>query len=231
VVLWVMVHLMPRFNDIFEDFDARLPGATLVLISASDWLFAHRVAIAGALGAILLAGLALRLLGGAAGEDAPVARFVAWARWMLPFLRTLDYGLGMAKVIRSILLRIRGGAAEAFPAGLPAAVSPTNRLRRNLHRFVEGVADGRAPHQAASEAGLGDVFVCALRMVERGEDPERALAHAADYYEAVAYRWWHALVALAGPLVTVACGALVGFVVWSLFLPLVTLIDAVSGSL
>ena len=68
-------------------------------------------------------------------------------------------------------------------------------------------------------------------MVERGEDPERVLGHAADYYEAIAYRWWHALAAVSGPVVTLAIAAIVGFIALALFLPLIALINAASEAL
>ena len=75
------------------------------------------------------------------------------------------------------------------------------------------------------------MFVSALKMVERGEDAERVLGHAADYYEAIALRWWHAVSAASGPLVTLLIAGMVAFVALSLFLPLVTLIDAVADSI
>lgn len=231
MVSWVMIFLLPKYKDIFNDYDAQLPGVTIALVSASDWFFMHTVAILVGLVLVLLSILVVSLAAGRMNESSPFTRTVAWVRWMFPITRTLDYGLGMAKVIRWIALGVRSGAANAFPNTLPTAVSATNGLRRNLSRFVRSIADGATPHQAAKEAQLGDVLVCALRMVEHGEDAERALTHAADYYEAIAYRWWHTLVAVTGPLVTLVCGVMVGFIALSLFLPLIALIDAVSGTL
>ena len=73
--------------------------------------------------------------------------------------------------------------------------------------------------------------VCALQMVEHGDDPQRVLSHAAAYYEAIAYRWWHALVAISGPLVTLVIAIMVGFVALALFMPLVALINTVADAI
>ena len=137
----------------------------------------------------------------------------------------------MAKAIRAMALSIRSGSERSFADALPSVVSTTNHLRNRLDDFAQAVAGGVAPAQAAQEAALGDMFVAALRMVERGEDPEVVLGHAADYYEAIAHRWWHALTAISGPLVTLVLAALVGFVALALFTPLVVLINTVSESI
>ena len=156
---------------------------------------------------------------------------MAALRWALPVTRSLDYGMGMAKAIRAMALSIRSGSEQSFAHALPTVVCATNHLRHRLEGFAQAMAGGIAPSTAAQAAGLGDVFVCALRMVERGEDPQRVLGHAADYYEAIAYRWWQALMALSGPLVTLALATLVGFIALALFTPLVALINAVAESI
>jgi type II secretory pathway component PulF len=113
---------------------------------------------------------------------------------------------------------------------LTSTVGTTNHLRYRLTGFVQEVQAGVVPHQAAQNAKLGDVFISALRMVERGEDATRVLNHAADYYEAIALRWWQAVSVVTGPLVTLLIAGVVGFVALAMFLPLVTLINTVADT-
>ncbi|MBI3835729.1 MAG: type II secretion system F family protein [Planctomycetes bacterium] len=231
LTFWFMAMLMPKFRDIFLDFGVRLPDATMRLISISDWFMKY----VWILPAILLATaliLMLKLIYARRSiEPGIFSRFVATTRCAFPITRTMDYGLGMAQAIRSIALGIRSGASSAFSSSLPSVVSPTNHLRSRLAKFVEAISAGVSPHEAAGNANLGGMLVCALRMVERGEDAERSLGHAADYYEAIAYRWWHAMSALSGPLVTLCLGFLVGFIALALFMPLIALINAVSETI
>lgn len=224
----IMIIVVPKFRQIFLDFDAPLPGMTVMLIDIASWLAGYGwvflvVVLLSVSGVVLVC-----VRAGAGEETGIIARTVATLRWALPITRSLDYGLGMEKAIRSVALGIRTGSPTTFAGTLPSVVRATNHLRCRLAEFVRGISDGVAPHRAAQDAKLGDVFVCALEMVEHGEDPERVLGHAADYYGAIAYRWWHALAAVSGPLVTLALAAMVGFIAIALFSPLIALIDAVS---
>jgi len=229
MVFWHMIVVVPRFKDIFLDFDVAMPPVTAALLGAVQWIVPNGMFITFGIVALLFLFAVVRRI--ERDGDGPVSRTVAALRWMLPVTRSLDYGLGMAKAIRAMALSMRTGSERSFAHSLPAVVSTTNHLRHRLDDFAQAIAGGIAPAKAAHEAGLGDVFVCALRMVERGEDPQRVLEHAANYYEAIAHRWWQALMALSGPLVTLVLAVLVGFVALALFTPLVTLINAVSESI
>jgi len=229
VAIWTMTVLIPRFKNIFVDFDVAVPPITSVFIGIAGWLVSTGLfVLLGVVVLMLIFGLE-RLLEGSDGG--PASRMVAALRWALPFTRPVDYGLGMARAIRTIKLSLRSGSERAFADGIPTVVCATNYLRPRLSGFAQAVASGTIPSVAAREAKLGDVFVCALRMVERGEDPERVLGHAADYYEAIAHRWWRAMAALSVPLVTLALGALVAFIALALYTPLVTLIHSLADTI
>lgn len=231
MLAYIMVIIMPRFWDIFRDFETPLPAVTVALIDFSRWLVAH----GGLLLAVLLLCVLLAVMAGVwlRGREKPgmLAHAVSAVRWAIPITRTIDYGLGMAAAIRSMAMDIRSGTAVDRAAVLTSTVGVTNHLRYRLADFGQEVHAGAAPHVAAQRAKLGDVFVSALKMIERGEDAERVLGHAADYYEAIAHRWWHAIAALSEPLVTLAIAGIVSFLVFALFLPLVALIDSVSGTI
>lgn len=227
----IMIIVMPRFRNIFVDYTAPLPGVTLVLIDAARWFAGYGwIALCMVLACLFVGGLACAR---ASTKDRVgiVVRAVAALRRMIPITRTVDYGLGMAKIIRATASGIRIGAPTSFMSTLPSVVSKTNHLHPCVTAFARGVSDGVAPQRAARDSQLGDVFVCALNLVERGADPDQVLGHAADYYEAIAYRWWHALVAVSGPIATLAVAALVGFIAFALFLPLVTLINTTAETI
>ena len=231
IMFWVMVLIIPRGMNIFMDFEVDLPPITVALRTMCGWVAVRSgwPLLLPALGLILLTVLGLWLRGNR--KAGWVTRIVGTLRWAFPISRTIDYGLGMATTIRTIALGLRGGAALDRSVVLTSAVAVTNHLRVRLTGFVEEVHAGIAPHQAAQNARLGDVFVSALKMIERGEDAERVLAHAADYYEANALRWWHAVSAISGPLVTLLFAGIVGFIALALFIPLVTLMNAVADSI
>jgi type II secretory pathway component PulF len=230
MVFGMVIFLIPKFKDIFLDFDVRLPAVTMTLLNMVDWFALHAFGIVVVVMLICLGMALFALITRRIGCARTGSRILAMIRSWFPMTKSLDYGLGMAKAIRAMGLEIRSGVPNVFAESSSAVLSETNSLRTRLDAFSNGIKKGIAPHAAAQDAELGEVFVCALRMVERGEDPERVLNYAADYHETMANRWWHALAAMSGPLVTVAMGFMVGFVALALFMPLIALIDSVSGS-
>jgi len=231
VVAWIMVFLVPKFRAIFEDYDTPLPAITVAFIDAADWMVMYGWIILAVVALVAVTVAFLRNRRSEGEKTGSIRRLIAAVRWAIPVTRALDFGLGMAEAVRSVAHGIRIGSPTTFSETLPGVVSTTNRLRTRLAEFSRCVSDGEAPHKAAARAQLGEVFVCALDMVERGADADRVLGFAADYYEAIARRWWHALTAVCGPLVTLALAVLVGFVALALFLPIVTLINAVAESI
>lgn len=228
MVCWLVIFFFPKFKEIFLDFEVVLPGVTLTLLWFVDWLASQWLVI---LVIATILGAALTFFAYTLNSRKPgwPASIVAAARSTLPATRGLDFGWGMARVIRSLALNIRSGSPSPFSEDLTSVVAATNPLRFRIQNFIDRIAQGESPHLAARATNLGDAFVCALRMVERGEDPDRTLAFAANYYELIAYRWWYALNAVMGPLVTLCAGFMVGFVAVAMFLPLVALIHSVSA--
>lgn len=233
IIAGISIVLMPKIREIFLDFNTPLPTVTLWFLDCAAWLSSSGLWLLGLSLLLILVTIAASalVLAGSMANAGFAARTVAVARWAMPVSRSLDRGFGLAKAIRAMRHSMRGGAPAEFVATLPTMVSPANYLRFRLMHFAQAVADGTAPHEAARAARLGDVLVSALAMVERGEDPERVLGFAADYYEAIAYRWWHALAALSVPTATLAIASVVAFAALALFMPLVALINAVSESI
>ncbi len=231
MVSWSVIFIIPKFQKIFADFDATLPPITIMLNNIAYWFvrFGWTLLPVGVLAALIVLFVLVRQRAGT--EVGIITRMVAGIRWANPITRTLDYGLGMAKAVRSIKLSIRAGSPNTFSDSLPSVVSASNHLRHRLTVFTRSIEVGVSPPQAAQQAKLGDVFVSALRMIERGVEPDKVLDHAAAYYEAIAFRWWRAMAALSGPLMTLAMAVLVGFIALALFMPLVTLINATAESI
>ncbi|MCC7291818.1 MAG: type II secretion system F family protein [Phycisphaerales bacterium] len=226
IVGGVMFWIIPKFKEIFDDFDVPLPSATRTLISAAYGAFVASPILLGVVGAMLLVavtGLGRRR----GGRPRFFARLIGAVRSMIPGVRTVDYGLGMAAVTRRIALHVRAGLPLHQLGPLETALRPTNALGARVARFMDDVRRGDAPHEAAARARLGEVFVSAWRMIERGEEPQAVLDHASRYYQALGERWMDTLGVVLAPLATVVVAAGVGLVAYSLFIPLVHLINGV----
>lgn len=230
IVAGSLVWLIPKYRDIFNDFDAALPAPTVFLIN-----FSRELLFVGPIALLMVAALLLTAAFGLGrrwdGRPRLMARLVGALRWRLPGVHAIDYGLGMSVAIRQLRLHLMSGRPLSELHDLSRVVRPTNHLGGCLSQFVAQIHQGVVPSRAAAGAGLGEVFVAALRAIERGEDPAPALEYAGNYYQAVGARWINWASALAAPLVTLVTAMLVGGIVYSLFLPLIALIDQVTRSI
>ena len=227
----VAIFIMPAFGTIFADFGTPLPAITrdLLAVMRTVTRFGGEILFMLALSAAVVTWVTLRARRGQ--EDGFVPRTIGTVRSWIPFTRAMDFGFGMSSAIRALAMGLRGGAPLDRAVTMVSVGSHANFLRSRLDYFSQQVKGGVLPHKAAAGARLGDVFVSALKMAERGEDIQTAFRHAADYYEATARRWWQSMTALSIPLVTLTMACLVGFIAFALFMPLVDLINAVADSI
>ncbi|MBN1511297.1 MAG: type II secretion system F family protein [Phycisphaerae bacterium] len=224
------VTVMPRFRDIFLDFAVPLPRMT-------DWVMTvMSLPAAFALGfmpvvlvvVIILVLLAVR----PRRPERPRALSVLHdrIRWRCPVLRDLERSFGYATCLNVISAAARGGLSMDVAAQVAAEVDVNINIRRQFESFADRIMRGDAPPEAAKHAGLGTVIVGALGAARRGTPIEQALRFAREYHMASARRWWHVLMQLMIPALTLAAAAVVGLVIVSLFLPLAALINGVLES-
>lgn len=231
MLAFVAIIIMPRFWTIFADFGTPLPAITRHLLAVIRAItdFGGAILFMLALVVAVFTWVTLRTRGDQ--EDGYIVRAIGTVRSWIPVTRAMDFGFGMSSAIRALAMGLRGGAPLDRAVTLVSVVGHANFLRSRLDDFSQQVKGGVLPHKAAAGARLGDVFVSALKMAERGEDIQTAFGHAADYYEATARRWWQSMTALSVPLVTLAMACLVGFIALALFIPLVDLINALADSI
>lgn len=230
ILFGIMYFVMPKFEDIFMDFDATLPESTRILIGVAIWFHSGTPPGWVWLFCLVLLG-ALILLVHMVPPTGGFLRFLERVRdrvrWSLPFTRQVDWGQGMAAACGVLEMGLTAGIPLDRTARLASDLRINHCVRGRLEVFTTLMDGGASPATAARQARLGAMCAAALAAVSRGEDPHTALGHAADYYRAVANRWWHAMAKLLWPLVTLVMGTVVGYVVVALYLPVVALIESV----
>ncbi len=227
IVTAIMIVVVPKFEEIFVDFDTKLPGVTLLLIEISRWFVEGTPP-----------GWAVVLL-------SPVAAFA--------FFKLMKQSKGGRYVMDMVTLKIpvMGGILEKtavarftrtlgtlVTAGVPI-LEAINITKETSGNEVYGRALGTI-HDAIRE---GDSFANPLRaskvcdgivvnMIDVGEetgDLDKMLIKIADNYDEEVETLVAGLVSLVEPIMVVVLGVIVGFIVIALFLPLVSLISSVSG--
>lgn len=210
-VIWIL----PTFANLFADLGAQPSAVTQTVLTTAQWFHSH----------VLLIALALVLLLGAlvALAMTPTGRMVV-ARQADRF--TLFRAPMYARMAQIQALLLKSGLDLAETLRLTAAV--TNPLyRERLLTARAAVRNGRALETALQAADItGPVYLHMVRVGTESGRLEELLAETAAYYEEESARSWEQLKTWLGPLLLLATGLWVGFLMYSILLPIIDVVTA-----
>ena len=232
ILLGIMIFIVPTFEKIFSDFDAKLPELTVNLISASKWLGGALYPDQALPGVIyVLASPFLVFFGLKLARKTTVGR------------RVLDRMMLMVPVAgqlvsKSTIARFARTLGTLINAGVPIldAILITRDTTGNfvyqdaLQKIHDSVRQGDSFVEPLRRTRVCDAIVC--NMVDVGEETgelDKMLLKVADNYDEEVDTLVNSLVSLLEPLMVIFLGGSVGFIVVALFLPLVSLIQSVQG--
>jgi general secretion pathway protein F len=224
VVFALMVFVVPKVVEQFDDIGQQLPLLTRAVIGLSSFLAAWWWAIALALAAAaLLAARALR-------DEALRLRFDA-ALLRLPFLGRLLRDLYAARMARTLATMV--GSRLPLLEGLRLTTQTVHNraLRAATGTIAEAVRTGGSLSGALKRAGLFPPLL--VHLAASGEASGRLdlmLERAADYLEQEFDSFTATALALLEPAIIVAMGAVVALIVLSILLPILQL-DTLAGGM
>lgn len=214
VVAALMVYVVPQVTGVFLQQGQALPWATRVLILISDGLRDH-----GWLLGLLVIVAALGLM---AARRAPAAQRRLHALWLaLPLVGRLLRAADSARFARTLALLVASAVPLLEALQIAANVVTSVPLREALAQVAQRVREGRGFGRALAESGQFPPI--AVRLVQSGERSgrldamlEEAAAHGERELDTAVGVVGSAL----GPLVIVAVGGLVLFIVLAILLPI-----------
>jgi len=214
VVALLLVYVVPQVTRVFANLGQALPLATRILIGISNFVRASgAVSLAALVGAIVAARLLLR-------REAWRYR---WHAWMLrlPLAGRLIRGVNAARFADTLGILTASGV-PLLPSLQSAAAVVTNLpMRAAVEDAVRRVREGRALAPALGAAKLFPPLV--IHLIASGEATGRLdamLARAAEAQSRELESWVRGLTALLEPLLILAMGAIVLFVVVAILLPI-----------
>jgi len=232
IVTGIMYFVIPKFQEIFADFDIELPALTKWLISASQWVAGQQD-----------------------GQKVPGVLWIIASPFLIFFffklVRMTKFGRAVTDVIR-IKIPVIGGlirktAIARFTrtlgtlvaAGVPIleAITITRDTSGNyvfekaLTKVHDSIREGETFAKPLRESKVCDAIV--VNMIDVGEetgDLDSMLMKVADNYDEEVDVAVASLLSLLEPFMVVILGGIVGTIVLALFLPLVSMIESVSSS-
>ncbi|MEM7576589.1 MAG: type II secretion system F family protein [Planctomycetota bacterium] len=234
IVVGIMLLIVPKFIEIFDDFGTEMPALTIFLIETSKWL-------AGPLlpdgqrgdmpfpGVILLAFAPVilfflfKLIRKTSG-----GKFVTdWIFIKAPIVGGLVRKSTIAKFTRTLGTLVNAGV-PILDAITITSETTANAIYANALKDVhDSVRQGDSFAEPLRKAKVCDPIV--VNMIDVGEetgDLDKMLLKIADNYDEEVDTAVAGLVSLLEPIMVVVLGGIVGFIVVALFLPLVKLMSS-----
>jgi len=231
IVTGIMYFVIPKFQEIFNDFDVKLPALTLFLIDASKWVAGQKPGqqVPGAIWIMfspVIIFMFLKLLRktgfGRAGTDI--------LRCKIPVIGGLVRKTSVARFTRTLGTLISAGVPILEAINITRDTVGNYVYEKALTAVHDSIREGESFAEPLRKSKTCDSIV--VNMIDVGEetgDMDVMLAKIADNYDEEVDVAVASLLSLLEPFMVVILGGVVGTIVLALFLPLVAMIESVSG--
>ena len=229
IVSMVSVYVLPKFQTIFRDFGVAMPAITT-----------RTFQIAYALAPLLLIVAFLWVLGMAGRtmwETFHPLRFgqtvfhvvMQHVLWWLPVTHALERDRGLADLF-DFLAEAVGAQAPMDKALAEASSLKVNIvLKEKVARWGQQVAQGMPMHEAARDCGMPEIVWGMLGTAHHRDDAANVLWFLSRYYGSRFSRAASLVHGATVPVIVLCFGVIVGVVALSMFVPMITLLSAVSA--
>jgi len=214
IVTFLLVYIMPQMTRVFINAGQILPLATRMLIAISDFVRLYGLmALAAAAAAIVAARLMLR-------DEGLRTR---WHRWLLrlPLAGRLIRGVNAARFADTLGILTTAGVPLLSSLQSAAAVLTNLPMKGAVEEALRRVREGASLSSSLGAAKLFPPLV--IHLIASGEATGRLdtmLARAAEAQSRELENWVRGLTALLEPLLIVAMGGIVLFIVVAILLPM-----------
>jgi len=223
IVGFILYFIIPRFESIFKDFGVPLPKMTIVLIEASHFLIKYFYVV-------FLSPLFLWIFIKLLYRNRTGAYVCDRILLMIPVMGTIAEKSTVARTMRTLGTLVQSGVPILESLNIVKETAGNAVFERAFQRIYESIREGETIAQPLREARIVDDIV--VNMIDVGEetgDLDSMLNKIADNYDEEVEVAVESLVSLLEPIMIVVLGGIVGFIVIALFLPLITLIQKLSG--
>ncbi len=223
ITMFLLVFIIPKFEEMFSTMDVELPAITRGLIATS--LFLKNNFILWMLG-LVLAGVGVTFYvkteRGATQRD--------WLVLKLPIFGPLFSKVALSRFSRTFATLIQSGVPIMGALEIVAETSGNRIIAAAITRASNHVRQGETLGEPLSKSGIFPPMV--TRMISIGEKTgalESLLGKIADFYDQQVKSSVESLTSLIEPLMIGIMGFLVGGMVMAIFLPIFKMVGALSG--
>ena len=227
IVTMIMIVVVPKFEEIFRDFDTKLPGVTVMLIETSKWFISGMppgwmVVLGSPIAFFIFLKLLNQSKGGRFAKDSVIVK--------LPIAGGIASKSSIARFCRTLGTLVTAGVPILEAINITKETSGNEVYARALGKVHDSIREGDTFADPLRASKVCDGIV--VNMISVGEETgelDKMLLRIADNYDNEVEVAVGALLSLLEPIMVAVLGVIVGFIVIALFLPLASLIQSMSG--
>lgn len=219
VVIFLLLYVIPTFQQMFAGFGATLPLPTLFVLALSNFVRAYILfIIVGIVGVVV----GLRVFNGTEGGKRTIDRILL----RLPVFGPLIRKVAVAKFSRTLGTLVSSGVSILEGLDITARTAGNKIVEEAVFRARTVIAQGKTIAEPLEASGVFPRMV--TQMIGVGEQTgalDRMLNKIADFYDEEVDVAVAGLTSLLEPLLVIFLGVIIGGVVIAMYLPIFKLIS------
>lgn len=224
IVSFLLIKVVPVFAEVFKDFGKGLPGPTQFLVDVGDFM-AYRwwLLLLGLNSTIIVMKLLHKIPALKRGMD-----WVVLKVWLIGDLVTK---VAVARFARTLGTLITSGVPILQALRITKETIGNYVIECAIQKVHDSIKEGDTIAAPLDESKVFPAMV--VNMIDVGEETgslDTMLIKVADIYDAEVEAAVEAMLQMMEPIIIIVLGAIIGFIVISLYLPIFNLGDAISGN-
>lgn len=214
IVVFVLTSIFPKFSVMFESSSASLPMITQILMSASDFLIGYWWLM---LGVIVSVSLYLQML----WKQPKVRAKIDQKLLVMPVVGGLMSRLYLTHMMRLLNLSLGNGVTLIDALTICKDATQNNAFQNFVQKLVDNVSEGKSLGVGFRESEFIPQLI--KQMIQTGEETGKlplVTGRIADYYQRELGRKLDMLSKIIEPVMLLAMGVFVAFIVSALILPI-----------
>ena len=224
IVTGIMYFVVPKFEKIFLDFGIDLPSSTKLLLKMGNFV-SKQYGWVYILGSPILLVAIFRII-----RISETGRLILdKIGLMIPVLGQILSKTSIARFCRTLGTLISAGVPILDALNITRDTTGNEVYRRAVQGVHDSIRKGESFSEPLRKARVVDVMV--VNMIDVGEetgDLDKMLVRVADNYDEEVDRLVASLVSLLEPLLVIMLGVICGFIVVSLFMPMVAMMSSLQ---
>lgn len=224
IVAFLLVKVVPVFAEIFAEFGSDLPAPTKFLVACGDFMVYKWWKL---IVVICWTVITIKVL----LKFEAVRRFNDRVALKLPLIGDLVTKVAVARFARTLGTLITSGVPILQALKITRETIGNSVIMKAVDKVHDSIKEGDTIAAPLDETKVFPSMV--VNMIDVGEETgnlDAMLLKVADIYDAEVEAAVEALLQLMEPMIIIVLGGIIGFIVVSLYLPIFTLGDKISGT-